>query len=453
MALTAFFAGCGSEFPGTARSPAMATCLPTDGWIMHYIFFHIHIKKHLLPNQTKRGLPMNSVTKRRTLLSITLVYFLAYFALGAFSTLFGVYLKEEIQLSGTQTGLILSIGPIVMLFTQPLWGFLSDYTRKPRQLLMLSIIVTGLLGLLFLFFDRYFLIFAAAILLAVFQAAINPLTDSLTLNYTSKNGLNYGRFRLWGAAGFAFAAWVSGTLAEMFGLKVIFFAFAFSLWISAIFAWFMPREGEFRRAEVGKGLVKLMRMPRFLIFLTASFCVMGPLLAHNSYFGLYYQAIGGTVAGVGFCFLLGAGSEIPIWNTSGKWIEKHGPHLMAICAGVIGAIRWFFYSFDLPLAWVIILTLTQGLTIGIFFPASLIYIQSVAPPEVRTTAVSLNAAMTSGLGNWFFVLIGGMILDAFGIFSVYRFFSLFTFIGVILIAGLALTKKNPPSTELAAKEE
>jgi MFS transporter, PPP family, 3-phenylpropionic acid transporter len=396
---------------------------------------------------------MNSAKKRRTLLSLILVYFLVYFAIGAFSTLFGVYLKQEIHLSGTQTGLILSIGPIVMLFTQPLWGFLSDYTRKPHLLLMLTILITGLLGLLFLFFKLYFLIFAAACLLAVFQSAIGPLTDSLTLNYTIKNQLNYGRFRLWGAAGFAFAAWVSGTLAEQFGLKVIFFAFAVSLWMSAIFAWFMPREGDFRRVEVRKGLIKLMRMPRFLLFLVASFCVMGPLLSHNSYFGLYYQAIGGTVAGVGFCFLLGAGSEIPIWNAAGKWIEKHGPFLMAICAGLIGAIRWFFFSFDLPLVWVIILTITQGLTIGIFYPASLIYIQSVAPPEVRTTAVSLNAAMTSGLGNWFFVLIGGMILDAFDIFAVYRFYSLFTFIGVILIAGLAWTEKKPPSTEIAVNEK
>jgi PPP family 3-phenylpropionic acid transporter len=329
-----------------------------------------------------------------------------------------------------------------MMVAQPLWGILSDHLQKPQLLLTVSLVTTGLVGLSFLVLHHYFLIFIAACVLALFQCAITPLTDSITLNYTLRNGLDYGNFRLWGAAGFAVAAWFMGMLAEETGLSSIFVSFMITLWLSSLFVRFMPREGSAIKVEIGTGLKQLIRLPRFLVFLVASFCVMGPLYSNNSYLGLYYQALGGTVAGVGLCFLLGAGSEIPVWKAAGKWIKKKGIYLMSICAGILAAIRWLCFSFHLPLIWVYLLTATQGFTIGIFYPASLMYIQTVAPPEVKTTAISLNAAMTSGLGNWFFVLIGGMILDAYDIFAVYRFYGLFTLLGVALLAGLMWTDKK-----------
>ncbi|MDW2796543.1 MFS transporter, partial [Clostridium boliviensis] len=58
---------------------------------------------------------------RRIQINFRLFYFLVFWALGGLYPLLGIYLKDEIRLSGSQIGTLLSIGPIVMVITQPVW--------------------------------------------------------------------------------------------------------------------------------------------------------------------------------------------------------------------------------------------------------------------------------------------------------------------------------------------
>lgn len=162
-------------------------------------------------------------------------YFLVFFSFGSLFPLLSVYLRDSVGLSGGEVGTIMSVGPVVMIFAQPFWGMVSDYTRKPREILSVAIIFTGLMGLLYTMFATYYIFIVIAGLVALFQAAIVPISDSLTLNYVHKTGGDYGKIRLWGAAGFALAVLTMGSLSDILGLKIIFFSFALTLWICAFF--------------------------------------------------------------------------------------------------------------------------------------------------------------------------------------------------------------------------
>lgn len=360
-------------------------------------------------------------------------YFLVFFSFGALFPLLTVYLKDDVGLSGSQIGMIMSISPVVMILIQPMWGVFSDYTQKPRQILIGTLFFTALAGFGFSFVGGYAGLLVIAFLLAFSQSALVPISDSITLNYVQKTKGNYGSIRLWGAVGFAIAVLVSGKLSEYFSLTVIFYVFAIGLLIAMVMVFFLPKESQSMSVNIRDGIGTLMKMPKFVLFLVTTFLIFGPVFANNFYFGLFITDIGGTVTGVGIAFLLAAGSEAPFMRIAGKWISRFGLHSIMISAALVSALRWVFYFFEPPLYIVYATTIAQGFSVGLFIPAAMQYVRDIAPINVRATAVSLYTAVGNGLGSWFCTFLGGYIAEYFSVAYVYLFFGILTFGGLGLI--------------------
>ncbi|MGP4082007.1 MFS transporter [Pseudalkalibacillus sp. R45] len=369
----------------------------------------------------------------KTSVNFSLFYFFMFFGYGTLFPLLSVYLKQEVHLTGTQIGAIMSISPVVMIIAQPIWGIICDYTKKPRAVLIFTLVMSGLVALPFVLMESYLALIAISITLATFQSAIVPVSDSITLNYVMAKNKDYGNLRLWGALGFAIAVYVMGNLAETLGLSLIFYCFAGALFICTIFVLSMPKESNSLKVDLRTGIAKLFKLPKFVLFLLTTFCVFGPIQSNNFYFGLYIQEIGGTLAGVGIAFLLAAGSEAPFMKFSGSWIRKLGIEQILIAAALISALRWLFYFTEPSLLAVYATTIAQGFSIGLFIPAALQYVREIAPSDMKATAVALYSSMGNGLGSWFSTFVGGIIYDAFSLFAMYLFFGILTTIGLLLL--------------------
>lgn len=389
------------------------------------------------------------MSERRMFFNMKMFYFFAYFGFGSLFPLLSVYLQEEVGLRGSQIGVITSIGPIVMILVQPLWGMLSDVTKKPRLLLTFSVIGAGAVGFSYIFTDNYAVLVAVAAGVAVFQSAMIPLSDSMAMSYVRQNGGDYGSIRMWGAAGFAIAVWLMGTLSDLYGMQVIFYGFFIVLLISGYFAIGMPKETETTKVDLKNGLKKLTKIPEFMIFLIVTFLVFGPIMANNFYFGLLIQFAGGTLAGVGLAFLLAAGSEIPFMRVAGSWISRIGILGVLLIAAAASAVRWLYYGSGPSHEWIYVTTIIQGLSIGLFVPAALQYVSDLAPPEVKVTAVAIYSAMGNGVGAWFFSISAGMIMEWYSIISVYVFYGIMTGCGALLTLWMLYRQKKygKPSVE------
>ncbi|UCZ52336.1 MFS transporter [Bacillus shivajii] len=379
---------------------------------------------------------------RRTIFHMKFFYFLAYFSFGGLFPLLSVYLQNEVGLTGAQIGMIMSIGPIVMLLSQPVWGILSDYTRKPRILLSIAAVGTGAMGLMYLFAEDYIWLVVIAAGVALFQSAVIPLSDSMAMNYVHEHGGDYGSIRLWGAAGFAVSVLIMGSLSDWLGQSVIFYGFAIVLFISAFYALKMPKDTTVVRVEILKGMKQLIKVPRFVLFLIITFLVFGPIMANNFYFSLLIQFAGGTLAGVGFAFLLAAGSEIPFMRWVGGWIKKRGIIMVLFLAALASGLRWLFYAAGPSPTFIYVTTIIQGFSIGLFIPAALQYVTELAPKEIKATAVAIYSAVGNGLGAWFFTYTAGVIMDWDSILGVYLFYGIMTLIGAALILVIMRQEKK-----------
>lgn len=386
-----------------------------------------------------------SAFRRKTLydVPIRLFYVCLYAGLGILFPLLSVYLQQEVKLSGTQIGLLMSIGPIIMIIAQPLWGMVCDATQRSKVVLIVAMMLTGLFAIGFLLTRSYPWLLGIMALLSFFQAALVPLSDSMTMSYVQKTTGDYGRFRLWGSVGFAVAAYLMGMAAQRWGVSVIFAAFAFMMGMGAWMAGFFPDERVTLKLNLREGLSRLLQDRRYILFLVAAFLIMGPIQANNAYFSLMIQSLGGTVAASGFGFLLAAGSEVPLMRGAQTWMKRYGILTVVLLAALAAGMRWVLYFMEPPLWLVYASTFLQGLSTGLFIPAALAYVISITPRDVRLTAVALYTSMGNGLGNWFFTFLGGVMIDRLSVFASYLFFGMSTLVGAGLIWTLRKLDYRP----------
>lgn len=366
-----------------------------------------------------------------------------YFALGSLYPLLSHYLKS-IGMSGTQIGLIVSAGPIVAIVAQPFWGMLCDKFKLSKQILS-GIFLGAMCASLLLPFGHYFLAFVSLYaLLHFFQSGIVPISDGLALHYTARTGIEFGRVRQWGAIGFAVATLIAGLLAEKFSLQVIFYLYAFAQLSGFIFLQGVEAEKSVSSVNIFKGLTQLIRIPRYMLFLLSAFLIFGPINAHNVYFGLLYEKLGGQIAGIGFAFLLFAGSEAPFMKWSGYFIRRLGLERTIFLAGIVSSLRWFWYGNSPSPTAVLIMFFIQGLSVGLYLSSAAQFVKENTPDSLRVTALSIYTSMGLGLGSMASNLAGGIIVDRYGILMTYTFFGVLTAAGLIPLAIVTwiITKKS-----------
>ncbi|WNC14100.1 MFS transporter [Brevibacillus brevis] len=365
--------------------------------------------------------------------SVSALYLFIYYGFGAFSPLITQYYKS-IHLSGTQIGAISAVAPVVAIVAQPMWGLICDRFQIRKAVLLFTLLLSGLIGLFFTTVSTYAFVFLLYILLSFFQSAVVPISDSLALGYAKKNQLQFGDLRLWGAVGFALAAFVTGLLVERWGPATLFYSYCLAFIAALLFLLRVPEEvTESSRFTVSmlKGMKQLLRIPRFLLFLLASFCMFGAINANNIWFSLYYQEIGGTVAGVGLAFLLFAGSEAPFMKLAGYFVRRFGLETVLLSAAVFSALRWFWYSSAPSTLAVLILFFIQGLSVGFYLATAAQFVRENTPSSLQVTALAVFFSVGSGLGTMLCNLLAGWIKDEFSTLAIYLFFGMVTAVGII----------------------
>lgn len=370
---------------------------------------------------------------------MSLFYLFLFTGFGAMYPLLPLFLRER-GLSDSEIGWIAGMGPMITLLFQPIWGMICDRFQAQRAVLMLTMLLSAGIALLFPAFASYWPLLLVFVGVAAFNSSGVPIADSLALSYVYRHGGSYGSFRLWGAVGFACASWLAGRIAEGAGLSTIFYLYAAALVGCVLVTRSLPRNSQSMSMDLRVGLRRLFGIPRFTIFLFASFLIFGTIQANNSYYGIFFTAIGGSVAGVGLSFLIAAGSEAPVMQFAGRLIRRYGITAMLMIAGTISAGRWLWYGFAPSETLVTVLLFLQGISVGLLLPAAAQFVKETAPDEIQTSALGIYSAVSNGLGSMVGTITGGWVLEQFGIFTLYTVFGIASLIGVGAVLSLRWIK-------------
>ncbi|MEK5231109.1 MFS transporter [Lysinibacillus sp. FSL K6-0232] len=146
-------------------------------------------------------------------------FFFFFFTWSSSYSLFSIWLGQEINLSGSATGIIFSANAIFALCMQPLYGYISDKIGLKKNILFFISILLVFVGPFYIFVYGPLLqynVFLGAIvgglyLGMAFLAGIGAI-ESYIEKVGRKYGFEYGKSRMWGSLGWAAATFFAGQL-------------------------------------------------------------------------------------------------------------------------------------------------------------------------------------------------------------------------------------------------
>lgn len=383
----------------------------------------------------------------RTHIRYIFTYTFSYMAIGSMMPLIGRYLAQE-GFSGAQIGTVTAAGTLVAIFASAFWGSIFDRSKNSKRVVMMLCICAAAVALGLSLIHIYGVFLAVYGVMYFFQAPVMGLVDAMCL----EDGKALGSARMWGAVGYALGVFVSGRIAGAAGLGVIFFMYAASYVLSAVFIASM-RKGQVRLieqcetelAEIASnentGFRQLLQNKTYLKLIAAIFFVGGTNVANNTYFTFLYSDCGGSMAGMAAAMLLMVGSEAPFM----AWSEKLSAHFtlekMILAGMIISVIRYSWYATCPPAVAITALFFLQGMVNGIILVEAIRYIGKVVPAALTGLAVSGYYAISSNASTIVCQLIGGFVLDRWGGGGVYMFFALYNIAGVMIYIGFGLHKQ------------
>ena len=367
---------------------------------------------------------------------LTLFWFTYFGSLGIFFPYFSLYLRENAGLSGTEVGIILAVSPLVGMIAQPLWGHVADRSGARSRVLGFLALGTAAgyvaLGLA----QGFWMILLAMAALALVGTAVFPLMNSVSLAILRDKGRHaFGRVRVWGTIGYFIIILVFPWFLEIYqqpnggrftdqeasqpGLGLMFPITAILVLLAALIAFFLPQKGAIAlRAERGdwRELMRDRSFLRFLCFaLSAHFLMHGPMWL----FPLFVRSRGGDLETIRAMWILMLTFEIPLVLLTGSGLKRLGARGLLAVGVFAGGLRWTLSAILTDPTWLFAVQMLHGVTVVGVNVGSPLYLDTVAPERLRSTAQGILSMVGAGIAGIASNTAAGWLIDRGGTDALY----------------------------------
>ena len=376
------------------------------------------------------------------------MYLSLFIGLGAYNTFLPVYLENTLGFTSSQVGLIVSIPSIIGIIFVPIWGLISDISKKQKPVLWLNVLMSLIFTGLYIITESFITIFVVATGLEMFRNSILPLTDSLTTSYCKKNNKNYGQIRVIGSMSFAIASFLCGQLIKATNNDLMFF---YVFMVSMVGCLIVTPTVEVSddsvdkdKLNLKKDLPKLFSNKAYILILLCAVCTSSLTEAMMSYQGIHLINLGAGTELVGLLTVFMVVPELYFMVKSKDLLNKFGMIKMISFASLALLLRWVIYSFTSN-PWIFMLaTSMHGVSISIVTICAFDFIGKVVDKKLYTTSMTVYTFII-GVSYSLMKLLYGSMIDTFGINSIFIFsmiVSLFSFIVVKWISKLDTVSLN-----------
>lgn len=349
-------------------------------------------------------------------------------------------------LNALQIGILLTIGPLVAIVIQPIWAILSDRTGRRKDILSLVVLGSALSMLSFYIGHTFWTFFIAATLVAVFTYSIVPLNDAITLRCASKYQLDFSRIRMGGTVGFAIVVVISGAIIKQHPSWQ--FAMGFLGYLLLLF--FVRKHQKDEKEETSvtladlpaetqvnskKGLLHIFESKQVYFMLAFAFISQTGLSFHGGFIGVYMTKLGFTEGTIGVVNSICALSELPVLFFINKALRKFSSSKIIIFSSLLLGIRILLVTGG-NLGFIIASQVLNGLTYMTIYFCCAVYISNNVKKENQSKGQSVLTIIQAGLGSIVGNIVGGYLVDHFGLKMAYLYMSILIITVSLLIAIL-----------------
>lgn len=359
---------------------------------------------------------------------LSTMMFLEFFVLGATNPVFSLYLKDQLNFSGSQTGSILATSAVSALISPVIGAMIADKLIRAERLLAV-IHFCGAAVIYFLSVQTGFIQVLALYL--VYWLLIGPsvaLTTTITFHHSLNNSNSFGIIRLWGTIGWFAAAWVFSYVVSLNNNPVdscgnlhwaLYLACAASV-ILGLYSFTLPtgigkkeKSSNFNLNDSLKIVLKpqilLLAMFSIIITFADRFYMFGaaPFLKTLNFSEskiMPVLSIGQVPEIVGLCFLGFFLSRLGLKKVLLLGIFFEISRFVIFSTGTVGLPLMAGISF-------------HGLTYAFFFIPVTIFLDNCSDRYSRASVHQLFSIITGGIGNLAGNLLAGFAADIFTVSS------------------------------------
>ena len=384
--------------------------------------------------------------------------FLQYAIWGAWNPVLSDYLSNVLGFSGTQVGIIYSLLPLATIVAPFIGGQVADrYFASQKVIAVLQLAGGGLLLLISSVSD-YRTMMWLMLFYCLLYAPTLALTNSVAFINLKDSEREFGIIRVWGTIGWIVAGlllmgWRHAADSEP-GLALrgdtLLLAGIFSV-VMGFQAFSLPHtppKKDGTKPWAFLEAIKMMRDKNFLAFVIISFVVATELMFYYVLTApfLTSQKIGLSSASVPGVMAIAQVAEILVLAILLPYfISRIGIRNVLVLGVLAWPVRYIIFAIGQP-SWLVIASLSlHGFCFVFFFAAAFIYVDTVAPRDIRHSAQSLIMLVTYGIGSYIGSLFAGWIWDLFTTESVTNWTHVFIvpcFLTVLCAVAFLLFVKN-----------
>jgi MFS transporter, PPP family, 3-phenylpropionic acid transporter len=331
---------------------------------------------------------------------LRILYFLVFCCTGAWLPKLADFCASK-HMSNSQTSLLLSITPVMMFAVQPLYGMMADKLGYKKTMLVTSLLsAVSYLG--YLYNGGFWWFVTITIVMSIFYNTIQPVLDSIALQIAKHDSkFSYGTLRIYGAAGWAFTAIVTGQVIDAIDISVIFIVSFITMLLVFIFSfWLKDETTEATTVEQNsyKNIGDVIKNRRLLFLLFCVFVISAGATTIWNFYSTYMKENGATDSLVGYGLSFQGLCELPLFYFSARIILKLGLKNTLLITTLATVIRMLLYSAVKNPYAALPIEVLHGFSWSLFWVVCVEYVNKLVDERWLATGQSLLYAAYFGIG-------------------------------------------------------
>jgi len=374
-----------------------------------------------------------------------------------------VYYLSDLGYSNMRIGTLMSLRTFMGLIAPPIVGYICDRLENRKIVFIISMSLMGLVITPLTFYGDLMLAVSIGIVGFLWEPQQSVL-DSWILETSDHTAHNYGFMRAWGSIGFAIIVTVFGQVIDKFGWRVHFLSYGVIIFILVIIALnikdnsyeeLQQKEEQIENVEAGKietenlkltaakeinselddkNIMRLFKNPDYIFILIVTIMIFIPNQMVFVYLAPIIKSVGGDSTDLGYMFFFNALSEAPIFFAAKYFLEKYKTNSLLLFSAFFYLIRFIVAAAATSPVYFLFFGMLQSLSFGVFLVTVRYYVKLVAPAALKTTAQSIAMMSAFGAAGIIGSLLGGYLIDNFGMAVMFRVVIVFASAAVLLLA-------------------
>lgn len=354
--------------------------------------------------------------------------FLEYAIWGSWTPVLSAYLRTDLGFSGIQVGVIYSMLPLATILSPFIGGQIADRNFASQKVIAVLHLAGGIILLALSRITHYYHMVWLMFVFSLIYAPTVALTSSLAFRNLTNSAKEFGWIRVggtlgWIAAGMALTGWrILANKYAIFSIPGDTFLLAGVLsLVMSLYALFLPHTPPRKEGSNPLALVeaiKLLRDKQTLAFCLVAFLVSIELMSYNvvaapfltsANVGISQERVAGVMAVSQIAEIFVMAFLLPYY------LPRFGTRRTIILGLLVWPIRYCIFGVGAPV-WVLVASLSLS---GFYFVflciASQIYVDTVAPRDIRASVQSLFTLLTTGAGMYLGSIFAGWIQNEFSV--------------------------------------